>query len=138
LVRKLRGAKVHGLVMPLLTTNSGIKFGKTEAGTTWLDPDRTSPFRFYQFWLNTDDRDVLTYAKFLTFLGRETIEELEAVTQRAPEKREAQRALARELTSLVHGHEHTARAEHASSLLFSDDITTLPVQDVLDVFDDVP
>ena len=70
LVRKLRSTKVHGLVWPLMTTAAGTKFGKTEAGTVWLDPERTSPFRFYQFWLNTDDRDVVRYLKFFTFMGR--------------------------------------------------------------------
>ena len=76
LVRKLRGAKVHGLVWPLMTTAAGTKFGKTEAGTVWLDPQRTSPFRFYQFWLNTDDRDVVRYLKFFTFMSRDEIDAL--------------------------------------------------------------
>ena len=86
---------------------------------------RTSPFKFYQFWLNTDDRDVVTYLKFFTFLDREAIEALERCDDAAPEKREAQRVLAREVTTLVHGAEQVARAEHASSLLFGEDITTL-------------
>src|SRR6476619_209613 len=77
LVRKLRAKKVHGLVWPLLTTAAGTKFGKTEAGTVWLDPNRTSPFRFYQFWLNTDDRDVIAYLKYFTLLDRGAIEQLE-------------------------------------------------------------
>src|SRR5207244_8047171 len=77
LIRKLRGKKAHGLVMPLVTSASGVKFGKTEAGTIWLDPQRTSPFRFYQFWLNTDDRDVVPYLKYFSFLSRETIAGLE-------------------------------------------------------------
>src|SRR5499427_8941584 len=101
LIRKLRGKKAHGLVWPLMTTASGAKFGKTESGTVWLDPARTSPFEFYQFWLNTDDRDVARYLKFFTFLDRGRIEALEAETARAPEEREAQRVLAREVTSLV-------------------------------------
>ena len=95
LVRKLRARKAHGLVMPLMTTASGVKFGKTEVGTVWLDPARTSPFRFYQFWLNTDDRDVAPYLKYFTFLARPAIDELGALTKAAPEKREAQRVLAR-------------------------------------------
>src|SRR5256885_15360839 len=90
LIRKLRAKKAHGLVMPLITTAAGTKFGKTEAGTIWLDPARTSPFRFYQFWLNIDDRDVVTYLKYFTFLDRTTIDSLEAATKAAPEKREAQ------------------------------------------------
>src|SRR4051794_13332986 len=94
LIRKLRARKVHGLVWALMTTASGTKFGKTEAGTIWLDPARTSPFTFYQFWLNTDDRDVIPYLKFFTFLDREAIAGLEAATRTAPERREAQRVLA--------------------------------------------
>jgi tyrosyl-tRNA synthetase len=138
LIRKLRGRKAHGLVWPLMTTASGTKFGKTEAGTIWLDPARTLPFRFFQFWLNTDDRDVVTYLKSFTFLDRDAIAALEATTTAAPEKREAQRVLAREVTTLVHGAEQTSRAEHASSVLFGEDITTLSVDEVLAVFDDVP
>src|SRR5450759_1524353 len=138
LIRKLRATKAHGLVMPLVTMASGVKFGKTEAGTIWLDPARTSPFRFYQFWLNTDDRDVVTYLKFFTFLERGPIEEIEHATASAPEKREAQRVLAREGTTLVHGAKPLARAEQASSVLFGEDIATLSVDDVLAVFEDVP
>jgi tyrosyl-tRNA synthetase len=138
LVRKLRGKKVHALVMPLITTASGVKFGKSEAGTIWLDPSRTSPFRFYQFWLNTDDRDVVSYLKFFTFLEREAVTALEEAATASPEKREAQRALAREVTALVHGPDQVARAERASAVLFGEDITTLDVNDVLAVFEDVP
>jgi tyrosyl-tRNA synthetase len=138
LIRKLRGKKAHGLVVPLVMTSAGVKFGKTEAGTIWLDPDRTSPFRFYQFWLNTDDRDVVMYLKFFTFLERTAIEEIDVLTRSAPEKRDAQRVLAREVTGLVHGSEQVARAEHASSVLFGEDIATLDMDDVLSVFADVP
>jgi tyrosyl-tRNA synthetase len=138
LIRKLRGKKAHGLVWPLMKTASGTKFGKTEAGTIWLDPARTKPFRFYQFWMNTDDRDVIAYLKYFTFLERGTIVDLEAATSRRPEAREAQHVLAREMTTLVHGAELTSRVEHASSLLFGEDIAALPVDDVLAVFDDVP
>ena len=138
LIRRVRGKKAHGLVMPLVTTSSGVKFGKTEAGTIWLDGARTSPFRFYQFWLNTDDRDVVQYLKFFTFLEQPTIAALEDATKKEPEKREAQRVLASEMTTLVHGIEQLGRAERASSLLFGEDIATLPVEDVLEVFADVP
>jgi len=138
LIRKLRAKKAHGLVMPLIATAAGTKFGKTEAGTIWLDPARTSPFRFYQFWLNSDDRDVVAYLKYFTFLDRAAIAPLEAATTSAPEKREAQRVLAREVTTLVHGADHLTRAEQASSVIFGEDIATLPVDDVLAVFDDVP
>jgi tyrosyl-tRNA synthetase len=138
LIRRLRAKKTHGLVVPLVASASGTKFGKTEAGTVWLDRERTSPFRFYQFWLNTDDRDVIRYLKFFTFLTRETVDELSTATAAHPEKREAQRVLAREVTTLVHGAVDVQRAEHASSLLFGEDIASLPVDDLMAVLDDVP
>jgi tyrosyl-tRNA synthetase len=138
LIRKLRAKKAHGLVMPLVTTASGVKFGKTEAGAIWLDPARTSPFKFYQFWLNTDDRDVAMHLRFFTFLDRQAVADLEAVVKSAPEKREAQRTLAREVTALVHGADDVTRAERASSVLFGEDIATLAAEEVLAVFDDVP
>jgi tyrosyl-tRNA synthetase len=138
LIRKLRAKKAHGLVWPLMMTASGAKFGKTEAGTIWLDPARTSPFKFYQFWLNTDDRDVVTYLKYFTYLDRPAVDALEATTRSEPEKREAQRVLAREVTARVHGTDQVARAEQASSVLFGEDIATLGADDVLAVFEDVP
>ena len=138
LVRRLRSAKAHGLVMPLMTTASGAKFGKSEAGAVWLDPGLTSPFRFFQFWLQTDDSDVGKYLRFFTLLDRSAIEQLEDTARAAPESRDAQRALAREVTRMVHGDEAVARAERASDVLFGEDISTLPAEDVLSVFDDVP
>ncbi len=138
LIRKVRAKKAHGLVWPLMKTASGTKFGKTETGTVWLDAERTSPFTFYQFWLNTDDSDVIPYLKCLTFLDRPTIEALEATARATPEKREAQRVLAREVTTLVHGAEHVTRAEHASSVLFGEDLASLSADQVLAVFGDVP
>lgn len=138
LIRKVRGAKAHGLVLPLVTTAAGAKFGKTEVGTVWLDAARTSPFRFYQFWLNADDRDVVRYLKFFTFLDQPRIEALARVAADAPERREAQRELARELTGLVHGPQAVERAEHASSVLFTEDIATLGAAELLSVFEDVP
>jgi tyrosyl-tRNA synthetase len=138
LIRKLRAQKAHGLVWPLMTTSSGQKFGKTEAGAVWLDAARTTPFKFYQFWLNTDDRDAVPYLKSFTFLERTQIEELERATNSSPERREAQRVLAREVTALVHGADHVARAERASQVLFGEDLTALTIDDVLAVFDDVP
>jgi tyrosyl-tRNA synthetase len=138
LIRKLRAKKAHGLVWPLMKTAAGTKFGKTEAGTVWLDADRTSPFKFYQFWLNTEDSDAIPYLKCFTFLDRRAIESLEEVTRTTPEKRDAQRVLAREVTTLVHGAEHVTRAEHASSVLFGEDIATLSADQVLAVFGDVP
>jgi tyrosyl-tRNA synthetase len=121
-----------------MKTASGVKFGKTEAGTIWLDAARTSPFRFYQFWLNTDDRDVVAYLKFFTFLDQPAIVALERAVADAPEKREAQRVLAREVTTLVHGVEQVVRAERASEVLFGEDLAQLSVDEVLAVFEDVP
>jgi tyrosyl-tRNA synthetase len=138
LIRRVRGGKAHGLVMPLIATASGTKFGKTEAGALWLDANLTSPFRFYQFWLNTDDADVGRYLRYFTFLDRPTIDQLEETTRTSPESREAQRALTREVTRMVHGQEHVSRAERASTVLFGEDIATLAADDVLSVFDDVP
>jgi tyrosyl-tRNA synthetase len=138
LIRKVRAAKSHGLVWPLMQTASGTKFGKTEAGTVWLDPARTSPFRFYQFWLNTDDRDVVRYVKFFTFRTQQEIDAIASSVERAPEKREAQRTLARDVTTLVHGDDQSARAERASAILFGGDITHANVDDALTVFEDAP
>ena len=138
LMRKLRGVRAHGLVWPLMTTSAGVKFGKTEAGAVWLDPNLTSPFRFHQFWLNSDDRDAVRYLKSFTFLTREEIEPLARATSEHPERREAQRTLARVVTSLVHGDEQVARAEAAAQVLFSENIADARVEDVLTVFEDAP
>jgi tyrosyl-tRNA synthetase len=138
LIRKLRARKAHGLVWPLMTTASGAKFGKTEAGAVWLDAGRTSEYEFYQFWLNTDDKDVVSYLKYFTFLDQAAIADLEAATRTAPEKREGQRVLAREVTTLVHSADQVVRAERASRVLFGEDFTTMSADEVLAVFDDVP
>ena len=138
LIRKLRGARAHGLVLPLVTTASGVKFGKTEAGAVWLDERLTSAFRFYQFWLHTDDRDVSNYLRYFTFLTEDEIAAVDDELARAPEGRAAQRTLACEVTRLVHGDQAVVRAERASALLFGEGITELNVDDVLAVFDDVP
>src|SRR5436309_8710529 len=138
LIRRLRGAKTHGLVFPLVTTTSGVKFGKTEAGAVWLDPKLTSPYRFYQFWLNTDDRDVIVYLKFFTWLSREEITDLEASVRAEPEKRTAQRELARQVTAMVHGQTELEKALRASEVLFGKEISGLSVDDILDIFADVP
>jgi tyrosyl-tRNA synthetase len=138
LIRKLRGKQAHGLVMPLLTTSSGTKFGKTESGTIWLDAARTPPFQFYQFWLNVDDRDVLAYLKYFTFRTEREIGELEQAVQGRPEQREAQRALAREVTTIVHGADQAARAERAAAVLFGGLLAEASVDDILMVFDDAP
>ena len=138
LVRRLRGAKAHGLVTPLLTTASGTKFGKTDAGTVWLDPELTRPYEFYQFWLNADDRDAVKYLRFFTTLSQGRIAELEEATAREPELRHAQRALAREVTQLVHGDEALRGAEGAAQKLFNDDVSTMSIDELLQVFPTVP
>lgn len=119
LIRKVRAKKAHGLVTPLVTTASGAKFGKSEAGAIWLDPSRTRQSEFRNFWLNTDDRDVIAYLKYFTFLTRAEIDDLERQLESEPEKREAQRALAASVTALVHGAEDATRAESANAALFN-------------------
>jgi tyrosyl-tRNA synthetase len=138
LIRKLRGTQAYGLVSPLLLTSSGTKFGKTEAGAVWLDASRTSPFRFYQFWFNSDDRDVVTYLKFFTFKSQDDIAELARETAEHPERRTAQRELARAVTSMVHGADQVARAERASAVLFGGPLADAVLEDILLVFEDVP
>jgi tyrosyl-tRNA synthetase len=137
LIRKVEGAKAHGVVLPLVTTSAGAKFGKTEAGTVWLDSQRTSPFKFYQFWLNADDRDVIKYLKFFTWLDRDTIAALDRATTDAPQQRDAQRTLAREVTTMVHGVDELGRAERASTVLFGGSLSDASVEDILMVFEDV-
>ena len=127
----------HGIVFPLVTTAAGTKFGKTEAGTVWLDPKLTSPFKFYQFWLNTDDRDVDKYLKFFTWLSREEIEELARSREAAPENRESQIRLAREVTRTLHGETALAAAERASAVLFGDEIDGLEPREVEEIFAEV-
>ena len=138
LIRKLRGKSAQAIVMPLLTAASGMKFGKTEAGTVWLDPSLTSPFRFYQFWLNVDDRDVVSYLKYFTFRTQPEIGELEQAVQARPEQRDAQRALARDVTEMVHGVDQVTRAERAAAVLFGGPLAQASVDDILTVFDDAP
>jgi tyrosyl-tRNA synthetase len=145
LIRRLRGESAatagklaHGLVFPLVTTAAGVKFGKTEAGTVWLDPNLTSPFRFYQFWINTDDRDAVPYLKSFTWLSQEEIADLEETLISAPQERAAQRRLAREVTRMLHGETALAKAERASAVLFGEEISELQPADVLDIFADVP
>jgi tyrosyl-tRNA synthetase len=138
LVRRVRGGGAYGLVYPLLTTPDGTKLGKTASGTVWLDPERTSPYRFYQYWLNQEDAVVIRCLKFLTWLGREEIVDLEQKLAERPEAREAQRALAQEMTRLVHGQAALERAEMASRVLFGGEVTGLSADDVREIFEDVP
>ena len=138
LIRRLRAGKAQGLTFPLVTTSAGVKFGKTEAGAVWLDAKLTSPYRFYQFWLNTDDRDVITYLKFFTWLSKDQIEQLDQSVKTAPEQREAQRRLAREVTAMLHGESELEKALRASDVLFGKEISGLSVDEIIDIFADVP
>ncbi len=118
LVRKLHGADVHGVTLPLMTTAAGTKFGKSEAGAIWLDAERTTPYAFYQFFLQSDDRDVGRWLRTFTLLDRGAIEALDEATATAPERREAQRVLAQAVTTLIHGDAAARTAEELSALLF--------------------
>ncbi len=138
LIRRVRGTQCFGLTTPLVLKADGTKFGKTEAGNVWLDPSRTSPYQFFQAFVRTEDTVVGRYLRFFTWLDRPRIEELEALTADHPERREAQRVLAREVTALVHGDSEAARAEHAASVLFSEEITSLDERTLLELFAETP
>ncbi len=125
LLRRLRSVSAFGLTSPLVTKADGSKFGKTATGTVWLDPARTSPYAFFQFWLGTADAEIGDYLRRFSFLDREAVCALDRATAERPERREAQRVLARELTSAVHGAKEAARAEAASAVLFTEDISGL-------------
>lgn len=138
LIRRRRGARAFGLTSPLVTKADGTKFGKTEAGNVWLDANRTSPYAFHQFWLRCSDADAGVYLRRFTFLPRERIEELDAATAAHPERREAQKALAHEITSMVHGPEETRRAEEAATVLFTDRIASLDAATLEGALADAP
>ncbi|HJD08179.1 MAG TPA: tyrosine--tRNA ligase [Candidatus Ligilactobacillus faecavium] len=140
LIHKKEGqdAKVFGLTIPLMLKADGTKFGKTAGGAVWLDPKKTSPYEFYQFWLNQDDRDVVKYLKYFTFLSHDEIDALAEKMKTQPEKREAQRALAREVTTFVHGEDAMHEAEKISEILFSGDIKELTAEQVEQVFGKMP
>jgi len=138
LIRKKLGRTAYGLTLPLVTKADGTKFGKTESGSVWLDPRKTSPYRFYQFWINTDDRDVVRYLKYFTFLGQEEISALEAEHQRNPGARTAHRALARAVTELVHGPTATREAIHASEVLFGGNLDGVSESTFREIMDEVP
>jgi tyrosyl-tRNA synthetase len=118
LVRRTEGERVHALATPLVTKADGTKFGKTESGSIWLDAQMTSPYAFYQFWFNADDRDVVPYLKYYSFRSRDEIEELAKSVEEEPFRRAAQRALADELTTLTHGEAETERVKAAAAALF--------------------
>lgn len=129
---------IHGLTIPLVTKSDGTKFGKTESGTIWLDANKTSPYKFYQFWLNTDDRDVIQYLNYFTFLSNKEILELAEELAIEPEKRNAQRTLARQVTALVHGQTAMNRAERISQALFTGELTLLSAEEIEEGLSDVP
>ncbi len=138
LVRRVENGKAHGVVFPLVTNSSGTKFGKSEAGNVWLDPALTSPFRFYQYWINVEDADVVRYLKFFTLKSRDEIGELEAAVEAEPHRRAAQYALAEEVTERLHGATGLAAARRATDALFKGDIEGLAGDEIADVFADVP
>jgi tyrosyl-tRNA synthetase len=118
LIRRMRGKEAFGITLPLILTASGQKIGKTEKGAVWLDPARTSPYEFFQYFMRVEDKDAIRFLRFYTFLDQATIAALEEQVRVAPEKREAQRVLAREVTTLVHGAEEATKAEEAARALF--------------------
>ncbi len=138
LIRRDRGGHAHALVAPLITDSAGNKFGKTESGAVWLDPKKTSPYQFYQYWLNTADEDVGKLMRCFTLLGREEIVEIEERLTEHPERREAQRRLAEEVTRMTHGDDALRTAQTASEALFGGDVSSLGAAELLDVFHDVP
>jgi tyrosyl-tRNA synthetase len=138
LIRRMRGKPAGALVYPLITKADGTKFGKTESGAVWLSAERTSPYRFYQFWLNTDDRDVISYLKYFTWLTEQEIRELEISLAENAEQREAQRRLACEMTRMVHDEAALQRAEQASEVLFGGEVAGLTAAEIEDIFSEVP
>ena len=132
LIHRTEGAdaKVFGLTIPLMLKADGTKFGKTAGGAVWLDEKKTSPYEFYQFWLNQDDRDVIKYLKYFTFLSHEEIDDLAEKVANEPWKREAQKRLAAEVTTFVHGEAATEQAIKISQLLFSGNVQDLTVEEV--------
>lgn len=131
-------AKAYGITMPLITKADGTKFGKTAGGAVWLDPEKTSPYEFYQFWINTADADVVKYLKIFTFLSKEEIEELAESVEKEPHLRKAQKALAEEMTRLIHGDEALETAKRITEALFSGDLKSLSASEMRDAFKDVP
>ncbi len=138
LMRRERDVQGFALTMPLITKADGTKFGKSEGNAVWLDAEKTTPYEFYQFWINTDDRDVIKFLKYFTFLSLDEIAEIEKEFTAAPETRVAQKALAKEVTTLVHGKEAYEQAVHISQALFSGNIKELSVSEIKQGFKGVP
>jgi tyrosyl-tRNA synthetase len=138
LARRMRGVQLYGLTWPLLTKSDGAKMGKTECRAVWLSAKRTSPYQFYQYWINVDDADAGGSLRLLTELGREEIESLDARRLTDPARRDSQRRLAEELTRLVHGPAGLAAAERATAIFFGAEITDLSDEQLTEIFADVP
>ena len=142
LIRRIAQGKGFAITCPLITKSDGTKFGKSEGGNVWLDPERTSPYKFYQYWLNSSDEDAEKYIKIFTFLTEEEIQQIINAHQEAPHQRELQKRLAEEITTMVHSESNFENAEKASNILFSNsfknDIKTLDEKTLLDVFEGVP
>ena len=138
LIRRVRREQAHALVTPLITTSAGTKFGKTEGGAVWLDADKTSPFQFYQFWLNTSDADAVRFLKYYTLLAPDEIDEYVDEVESRPERRETQQRLAAEVTRMTHGESGLESAISATKVLFGGDISGFGAEQLLDIFQDVP
>ncbi len=138
LIRRIRGKTVYGATFPLITTASGQKLGKTEKGAVYLDPKMTSPYEFYQYWINTDDRDVVKYLKWFTFLPLSEIDQLSQLLASEPEKRECQRVLAYEVTKMIHGKEQADIAVKTSEILFGKEISDVSDEMLEEAFKDAP
>ena len=140
LIRKVEGAeaRAYGLTIPLMLKSDGTKFGKSAGGAVWLDPEKTTPYEFYQFWLNQDDRDVIKYIKYFTFLEKEEIEALETAVQEEPHKRQAQKCLAEEVTRFVHGEAALQDALKITNALFTGDVQQLNADEIEQGFKNMP
>ncbi|WP_036718476.1 tyrosine--tRNA ligase [Paenibacillus sp. JCM 10914] len=140
LIRKKEGseAEAYGLTIPLMLKADGTKFGKTAGGSIWLDPKQTTPYEFYQFWANTDDREVVKYLKYFTFLSKEEIDQFAEKVQSEPHKREAQKTLAQEMTRFVHGEDMLEQAKRITAALFSGDIQSLTADEIEQGFKEMP
>ena len=140
LIRKVEGAeaRAYGLTIPLMLKSDGTKFGKSAGGAVWLDPEKTTPYEFYQFWLNQDDRDVIKYIKYFTFLEKEEIEALEVSVQEEPHKRQAQKCLAEEVTRFVHGEAALQDALKITNALFTGDVQQLNADEIEQGFKNMP
>jgi tyrosyl-tRNA synthetase len=138
LSRKKLSKTVYGITLPLITNSDGSKFGKTAAGAIWLDPAKTSVYRFYQFWIRTDDRDAIRYLNYFTFLSQQEIGELESQHAEAPERRAAQKALAITMTTMIHGREATDEALKASKILFGGELEGITEATFSDIINEIP